>query len=82
MVFERRSEIHIHALCMPDVQIPVRFGRKTRLDRRHLSVFHVFVDKLLNKIGCLGNILVRFFHIKLQNCFKNAIRTSFFIQNP
>lgn len=49
-VFFRRAEINEHALYVPDVQIPVRFGGKTSLNFRHFSAFDILVYDLFDKV--------------------------------
>ena len=49
-VLLRRAEINEHALYVPDMQITVRFGRKTSLNFRHLAVLDILVYDLFDKV--------------------------------
>ena len=50
----RRAEVDEHTLDMPDMQIPVGFGRETGLNRFNFSAFDIVVDNLFDKVGCFN----------------------------
>ena len=54
--FFRNPEIDVHALCMPDVQISVGLGRKTRLHRLDFARRKVFFNDLFNEIAGFRHI--------------------------
>ena len=52
VIFFGGSEIDEHALGVPDVEIPVRFGGKPCLDGSDLPCRQILLDELFDKIFC------------------------------